>query len=353
MTVDLDTRMRDARDSLRGAADHLSPGRPGRPPRSLRPAAVVAVAAAAVLVVVGVAVRPDHHERLSTVIAPPSSVPRLVPAHMPPGVLAPVAGELPFPSPPPMDPFGPASVTLFGDPRAGDPFAKADLAVAVTGRDPGSEVGGERVTVRGRTGSVIDIGTAPFISWQEQPGTAVLIGSRTLDRAQLLAAADALVVRGGRVTLRSVPAGLPGRLDRVAEVPNFPIDGLTEEVMPLMRYGATGHLVGNQSNGEEDPSFYVLTAEGNAQDLALMRWITHADTPTRIRGHLGWAGAQSTDPTVRGLVWQEAPGVVAVAVGTGVDQRAMQETVAGLHPASAREWHALLAAGDKSGLLGG
>ena len=138
----------------------------------------------------------------------------------------------------------------------------------------------------------------------------------------------------------------------MAEVPGFPLEGLTETVMPLVRNAATGHFVGNESE-EEDPSYYLVTVKGDAADIAVARWITHADTPTRIRGHVGWAGAQPDDPTVRAIVWQEAPGVVAVALGTGVDQRVMQDTVAGLHPATDREWHALLAAGADSGTFGG
>ena len=362
MTVDLDTRMRAARDSLLGAADHVSPRRPTRPPRSLRPAAIVAVAVAMVLVVVGVAVRPDHQDSLRTVIVPPSTVPRLVPTHMPPGVLAPVVQELPFPSVPAgAEDFslGSATVTIYGDPRAADPFAAADLAVGVTRRDPGlqlggSEVGGHRVTVRGRSGLAFDIGTARFISWQERPGMAILIGSRTLEPNQVLAAADALVVRGGRVTLGPDPAGLRGPLDEVADVPDYPVEALTEAAMPLARNSAAGHLVGNQSAHEEDPSFYILTAKGDADDLALIRWVTHADTPTRTRGHRAWGDVEVADGIAeRTLVWQEAPGVVAVVVGTGIDQHQFEDAVAGLHPATGREWRSLLAATAKTDANGG
>jgi hypothetical protein len=355
MTVDLDTRMRTARDSLRRASQDLAPARPTSPPRSLRPVGVVAAAFLAVaLVVGGIVVRPDHDEGLSTVVAPTSTPPRLVPADVPEGVPDLLAFDLPLPRPgaPLLGPgFGPASIAIYGDPQADDPFATADLVVAVTAQDPTAGLGdADKVTVRGRTGTVIDVGgPARFISWEEEPGTFVLVGSHALDRKQLLTAADALVVKGGRATLGSVAASVPGPLDEIGEIADYPLSALVLGTMPMGRNSAPGHMVGNE-NDDYDHAFFVETAVGGPPDLAVIRWITHAGTPTRVRGHDGWAGVDPANAKQRALVWQEAPGVIAVAVGTGLDRRELLDTVDGLHPATDQEWQALLAAGTASGL---
>ena len=240
MTVDLDTRMRAAGDSLARASERLSPA---APPRSLRPlAGVVAVVVAAVALAAGtVTVLAVNDGDGESTVASGSAVARLVPDVVPEGVRPAGVVELPTD-----DAAGSGqSISVYGDPSTDDPFAESDLAILTTPAPLLYEEGGETVDVRGHDGLVTDaLPVATTVLWEEAEGLTVSVASRTLDVDQLVSIAEGLAVDAdaGTVDVGSLPDGLPGPLERVAAARvddvSFGIPGIG---LPV-RETTTGHV---------------------------------------------------------------------------------------------------------------
>jgi len=358
MTVDLDTRMRSAGDSLVRSSERLSPA---APPRSLRPVATLAAAAvAAVALAAGTATvvaggGSDGGDPATTA----TTVPRLLPDVLPDGLRSAGIVELPadeagFPT---------QSISVYGDPASEDPFAASDLAVLTIASPLLPYDQAERVTVRGHEGLVDDaLPFATTVYWEEAEGLTIGLASRSLDVDVLLAIAEGLAVDGDArtVDLGRLPDALPGPLAPVASADIQAVAlGLQATGLPLDESTA-GHVAAYQP---DDYAFFenalVATFAGNETDLAVLRWSTGASTATDVRGHAGWSGSyelpgfddgegivpESTGP-LSAVVWEEAPGVLVLVqtFGPTLDEaRAMAES---LRPATDDQWARMLRLGE-------
>jgi hypothetical protein len=357
MTVDLETRMRSASDSLMRASERLSPA---GPPRSLRPVAT-AVAVVVTVVALGagtVAIQAAGDDDAGDPATTSTTVPRLIPDAVPGGVRAAGVVELPTDSRGP----GTGSVSLYGDPAADDPFAAADLAI-LTVDGPLSDVGDETVAVRGREGRVGDVlPLATTVHWEEAEGFTIGVASRTLDVDQLVTIADGLAVDADARTVEigPLPDALPGPLSPVATADLAGVSFGIQGVSLPMQESTTGHLASYMPDdyGAFESAF-VATFTGDATDLAVLRWMGGTTTATEVRGHPGWSGSHelpgfddgegivpgSTGP-LSSVVWEEIPGVLVLVqtFGPGADEaRAMAES---LRPATGDEWARMLRLGE-------
>ena len=342
MTIDVDARMRAASGSLRRASERLpSPEVPPRPrvrPVTLAVAVLVVAALAAGMVVL----RHDDRERVTTDETP--TLPRLVPRELPEGLPPPTAVELPrVDSPLGLDS---AAITVYGDPNADDPFATADLAVLESDVDPWSPLPPENeepAAVRGHEGTSGDeprLGV--WVSWEEGPDRHLAVVSHTLDRGQLLAVAENLSVEGETAVLRSVPAGVPGPLERIGGVPDVLLTSVMLGMAPAARASAVGHMWGSETD-EYDQSLIVTASAGDASDVSVIRWLTLAGDPVDVGGHAGWLGADDRgDITRRTVVWEEPPGVIVVVQAAGLTEAELLGVAENLRPADDDEWEALL-----------
>ena len=278
MTVDLDTHMRSASESLVRASQRLSPA--GRP-RSLRPAATVvaavvsAVALAAGTVAIVAAADDDGRDPAATSM----TVPRLIADVVPNGLRPLGVVELPTD-----DADAPTqTISLYGDPTAGDPFAVSDLAVLTAAAPLPSDQVGEAVTVRGHDGLVDDaLPFATTVYWEEVEGFTVALASRTLDVDQLVAIAEGLAIDADArtVDIGPLPDALPGPLAPVAaadiEETTFGMQGAG---LPLEESTAGGHVAAYQSDEYGlFGSALVATFTGDATSLAVLRWLGGATT---------------------------------------------------------------------------
>jgi hypothetical protein len=366
MTVDVDTRMRSAGDSLVRASERLSPA---APPRSLRPIATVvagvvaAVALAAGTVAVMATGEDDGRDTYTS-----TSVPRLVPDVIPDGLRPSGVTELPLDAD--VVP-GSVPITVYGDPAADDPFADADLAIYTSGRpvvpDQRHELGEtDDVTVRGHAGLADEyVPSGVLLLWQEDPGLSIGMGSRTLDLDQLLAIAEGLVVDADArtVDLGPLPDGLAGTLAPVGSVDDFATSPAYAPVGLTVPASGGGYMAVYRPVDPEDlfTGASVAAFAGGADVLAVVRWMTFTDTATDVRGHPGWAGSYQLPPWDDGegivpgtenlfistLVWEEAPGVLALVqtFGADADARAMAES---LRPVTDDEWTRLVHLGQSA-----
>ncbi len=358
MTVDLDTRMRAAGDSLARASERLSPA---APPRSLRPlagvvAGVVAVVALAAGTVTVLAVSDGDGE---STVASGSAVARLVPDVVPEGVRPAGVVELPTD-----DAAGSGqSISVYGDPSADDPFAESDLAILTTPAPLLYEEGGETVDVRGHDGLVTDaLPVATTVLWEEAEGLTVSVASRTLDVDQLVSIAEGLAVDAdaGTVDVGSLPDGLPGPLERVAAARvddvSFGIPGIG---LPV-RETTTGHVAAYVP--DEYQLFghaFVAEISGDAADLAVLRWASGATTATEVRGRPGWSGSHElpgfddgegivpgSQGPLSALVWEEAPGMLILVQTFGPSEDEAWAMAESLRPATEDEWARMLRLGE-------
>ena len=350
MTVDVDARMRAASGSLRNASERLTPEVPPRP--RVRPVVVAVAVCAVVVLAAGMVALQRDDDRDRVTISETPTVPRLMPGDLPEGLPPPTAFELPMAG----SFFGTdsAAVTVYGDPAADDPFAVADLVVVESDVDAFSLVTPEDsdpVTVRGHQGSAgDDVRLGAWVRWDEAPDRHVLVASRTLDRGQLLAIAEGLAAGGGGTVLGSVPTGVPGPLERIGSIPDFPLSSLSLGLAPTTSASAVGHLVGSETD-DYDLGLFATTFGGDASDLAVVRWLSRASDEVDVRGHAGWTGLEEVGSTRRTLVWEESPGVVVVVQSTGLDAAELLDAAESLRPAGDEEWDALLS-GSATGATG-
>ena len=360
MSVELDSRLRAAGDALQRSAAPLSPSTPQ--PRSLRP---VTAAAAGVLVVVavvaGLAIGDGHPDESGT-LSPSPAVPQLIPEVLPEGLRPGGAVEL---ADAPDASRGAVAVDVYGDPTADDPFAAADLAI-YTADLPFVEdqlnhpAGSDPVTVRGHQGFVDEhLGDGLLAVWEESPGLTLGIASWSLDRAQLLAIAEGLDVdpAARTIELGALPDGLAGPLAPVGSAENVAVPPALTPLGVAVPASGDGHFAYYRTDDYLFPgSVVAATFAGEADALAVTRWLSAADTATDVRGGPGWAGSyqlapfddgegivpESEDVFVTTVVWEEEPGVVAsvqlFADGEG-DALAVAES---LRPATPDEWARLL-----------
>jgi hypothetical protein len=356
MTVDLDTRLRAAADALQRSAAPLSPSTPR--PRSLRPvAAAVAGMLAVAAVVAGVAIRdgrPDDAETLS----PSPVVPRLIAEVLPEGYRPGGAVDL-------ADAPGAVSVDVYGDPTADDPFAEADLAiytadVPLVGDPLNHPAGSDPVTVRGHDGFVdAHLGDGVLVVWEESAGLTVGVASWSLDRAQLLAIAEGLDVDAiaRTIELGPLPDDLAGLMSPIGSADDVVVPAALTPLGVALPPSGNGHLAYYETDDYLFPGSAVTAAfAGDAQAMAVTRWLSAADTPTDVRGRPGWAGSyqlppfddgegivpESEDLFVTTVVWEETPGVVGLVQLFGHGEGDALAVAESLRPATPDEWARLL-----------
>lgn len=356
MTVDLETRMRSASDSLVRASERLSPA---GPPRNLRPVATaVAAVVTVVALVAGMVAIQAAGDDAGDPATTSTTVPRLMPDTVPDGLRPAGVVELPTDTPGP----GTGSVSLYGDPAADDPFASADLAI-LTVDGPLSDVGDETVTIRGREGRVEDVPPFPTtVSWEEAEGFTIGVASRALDVDQLVTIADGLAVDADARTVRigPLPDALPGPLSPVATADlagvSFGIQGVS---LPVQESTA-GHIASYvpDDSGAFETAF-AATFTGDAADLAVLRWIGGADTATEVRGHPGWSGSYElpgfddgegivpgSEGSLSAVVWEEAPGVLVLVQTFGPEESEARAMAESLRPSTDDEWARMLRLGE-------
>jgi hypothetical protein len=342
MTTDLDTRLRAASDSLRRSVEGLSAD--GLPRRHRLP--LVAVALLVVLMVAAALVVLWDDDRRLDVATGSSEVPRLIAEDVPHGLAPTGAVELPL-----KDQIisSAASITVYGDPAADHPFAAVDLGVLVVDSET-FDTDGEPVTVRGRQGAASDDSRfGVTITWREDAATQIMLASHRLDRGQLLAIAEQLVVDGHTVTLGSVPSGLSGPLEQIGGMADLSLG----TALPVPE-SASGYMVGYQAENI-DRTIIAATFAGGASDLAVIRWMGRADRPADVRGHSAWVGAYELGATtatiggtvegstLRTLVWEESPGVVAVIQASDTTEAELLAIAESLRAASDEDWQSLIA----------
>jgi len=350
MTIDLDTRMRAAGESLRRASAGLAPDElPSR--RGLRAVGAVAAAAIVAATVVGALAALDHDSPAPRVeTSSPITVPRLIPDRLPEGVADLIRYDVPAWTDDVVRDhvfgYGPATLTLYGDPGADDPFAQADLLVLTTPIDlyavPLGGPSPEPVTVRGIAGET-DVWPilGQTVDWKEPDGLQVLVASQTLDEQQVLAAAEALEIADGAAHLDSLPPELPADLEEVATSSRFPLPTL------MLGMGWTGGLSAEGSLVSTLPAatgrtVAVSTFTGDGSDMAFLRWISTTTTPTEAHGHDAWqATYENMGGPVQWLFWQEAPDVVVVIQAGGLSAAEMTEVADNLRPLTDEEWNAM------------
>jgi hypothetical protein len=364
MTVDLDTRLRSAGDSLVRASERLSPA---VPPRSLRPVAavvagvvtVVALAAGSVAVL---ASGGDEGSVDQTVTGP--SVPRLIPDAIPEGLRP--AGVIELSTAGAGSPT--QSISVYGDPAADDPFAGSDLAILTTTVPLVPELqsveGAQPVDVRGHDGLVQAVlPFAPAVLWEEAEGLTIAVASRTLDVDQLVAVAEGLEVNADTraVDLGSLPGDLPGPLAPVASADLDEVFFGIQSVGLPAQDSTAGHLVGylpeNYDNFFANASVAELT--GDATDLAVLRWVSGATTATQVRGHRAWSGSHElpgfddgegivpgSQGPISAFVWEEAPGVLVLVQTFGPTEDEALALAESLRPATGDEWARMLRLGE-------
>ena len=163
------------------------------------------------------------------------------------------------------------------------------------------------------------------------PDGAVVLSSRSLDRAAIEAAARELDLDN----LAEPPAALAG-LDLVGE-------GQMGFSRPHGRPQRIGHLVGYQDE-EGSRSLTVTTAAGDDGDLASLRWQLGPEAEAvDVDGTTGWAGRPFGHGSAS-LAWQRADGVIVSLSGSGFEVEDLVEAAGSLRVATDEEWDALLEA---------
>ena len=360
MSVELDSRLRAAGDALQRSAAPLSPSTPR--PRSLRPVAAAAAGVLAVLAVVAaVAVldaRPDEAETLSPSLVVPQLIPDVLPEGFEPGGAVELTDALDA-SP------GAVAVDVYGDRTADDPFAAADLAIYTAdlpfvGDPLNHPAGSDPVTIRGHQGFVEEhLGDGALVIWEESPGLTVGIASWSLDRAQLLAIAEGLDVDPAvrTIELGPLPDGLAGPLAPLGSAGSVVVPPALTPLGVAVPASGNGHLAYYRTDDYLFPgSVVAATFAGDADALAVTRWLSAADTATDVRGRPGWAGSyqlppwddgegivpESEDLFVTTVVWEEEPGVVALVQRFGHGEGDALAVAESLRPATPDEWARLL-----------
>jgi hypothetical protein len=129
-----------------------------------------------------------------------------------------------------------------------------------------------------------------------------------------------------------------------------------------------GHLAYYRTDDYLFPgSVVAATFAGDAEALAVTRWLSAADTATVVRGHPGWTGSyqlppwddgagivpESEDLFVTTVVWEEEPGVIAAVQVFGHGEGDALAVAESLRPATPEQWARLLhlgASDDKAAL---
>jgi len=320
---------------------------PARRRAPLRRRAVVGVAAAVAFVLgvaAAVALQPDGggtppgREPDTSVDA--GDVPRLVPDRLPEGIEPFEAAELPLPADR-LD-YGRTDVTVYAD-TAGT----LDLGVIVVA-DETVGMGGTETTVRGgpgRTGTsseANDIGIPEvpggfeWVSWSESVDVEVTLASRSLPAEDLAALAESAEVDGTTVRLPDLPAGLTEQ----GVLEGMPFGGASYVPGAADGWYDTYYRPISPTPGVtlENPMAQVATFhDPDGRAAAAIRWMVDARfAPLPVRDGDAWVAETSTvdDQRTVTVVWEEAPGVIAVvqAAEIGIDE--VLDLVEGLAPAA-------------------
>lgn len=174
--------------------------------------------------------------------------------------------------------------------------------------------------------------------WHETDTVEVVLASRTLTVAQILAVAETLEIDAeGVISLGVLPDGLPGPLAELGRLHDDTVAATRE---------AVAHWVGYVDPSNPTGRFVdITTLAGDSAELMALVWELGAQTVVQVRGQDGWlavgAGAQvqaaGTQSRIE-LVWQEESGVLVHVTALGVEQDELLGLVANLETASADEW---------------
>jgi hypothetical protein len=338
----------------------VSDNQPGaREPRRTGMLAVVGIAAALALILGAALVLRDRGPSDDDVSNDPAVVPRLVldPDRIP-DVMATApafAADLPLPA----DQVSPgtATVAVYGDPAAEDPIDAANLAIIVVD-DETIGLDGDPVTLRGHearlgdSSQANDVGIAEqtrhfrWVSWHETEDVEITLASRTLRLEELMALADGLVVDRHAVRLGALPATLSGPLEPLGTLAGMPFDGA-----PYAPGTAPGHVVFYGSDG---PWLSITTFDGDPRQLDVIRWMTGATQPVVVRDTEAWFAQTAVGDGVLAftVVWQEAPGVIAVLQTDDASDDVLG-LADGLRTATDDEWSDLLGHPAEADTTGG
>jgi hypothetical protein len=319
-------------------------------PGHRRRAPLVVGIAAAVALLVGVALvlrSSSDDDGDADVSNDPGDVPRLVvdPTAVPAGFAddVPYAADLPL-GPDQVDP-GTTTMTLYGDPGLADPVLDVELAVIVV-EDETMGMDGTPTTVRGHAGrrgttsEFNDIGLADqeaginWLLWDETDDVEITLASRHLDPTTLDEIAATLQVDGADVRLGSLPRTVTSVLEPIGNLDGVPFLGA-----PYASGIAPGHTAfyGSVAGG---PTLQVATYVGDERNLAAIRWMARAEDPVELRETQGWIGQAPLDDggVMTTVVWEEAPGVLAVVQAGGMTADEALGIAGSLRAASPAEW---------------
>jgi hypothetical protein len=293
----------------------------------------------------------------------PESVPRLALDPATSSLDLPPAAATDLPLAPGDVDEGSASVVLYGDPAADDPFARGDLAVIVV-TDETVGMMGDEVQVRGHDGmaggpdATNDLGlvaasTDPgaadegfaWISWFETDSVEVTLASRSVAADDLATVAEALTIDGTAVTLGTLPPGVAG-----TEIGR--LEGLQFGGVGYAPDTAAGHSVFYGSI--EGATLMVSTYIADPDQLVVARWMADARQPAEVRGHPAWSSRTTSwnDQPTQILLWQESDDVVGVAQGSGLPEGELQQIADGLVSPTDAEWDAMPGSILESDFLG-
>lgn len=317
-------------------AQHPAPGR-----HRLRLVVAIGAVAAAVLAVVAIRsadkdedIRPI--ESTTTSVPPAGAAPRpLISAEPPDGLEILHAGDSRSFGPG----FGqPAEVqgTYYGDVTSPEPTNDVVIMTFLFDQVVVESPQAVDVTVRGRPGRarppVEDpdalAPAAALVGWMEGSGRSVVIASRSLDVDALLALADGLVERDGKMVLGDVPAGM-------GPFPETDVAAGAALARRSVAYTGPGEVFVD-GGPRLEASVYV---DGVSDTIELF-WIYALDAErVQVRGHDGLFFADA----VQVLTWEEAPGVrVEIFAMPDITRDELIAFAETLRPATDEEWTTLV-----------
>ena len=359
MTTDLETRLHMMGGALRHSVGDDTPPRRNRPPGRARMVVGVPLVAVAALAAV-LAVRGG--DPVDVTAAPVVSLRGLIPETPPQGLelswagqqaaqagatpegdVAAAGGAVNDLAAGPVDLY----TYLYGDASATVPFATDDLVVnvweaaaeapvfdaaAAAAALPGSVV----ETVQGQQALVCDLATCAAdavpavnsVRWQTQQGIQAVAASQSLTVEQLLALADGITIDGTAVALGTLPSGIDGPLEEVANLEDSVVDGARQ---------VAAYWVGYVDAADPTRALDVTTLTGSTDELEALVWSLGATELVDLRGADGYLAVDEAGDAVE-LVWQEADGVLAHVTAVGMSRDEVVAVAQGLRWVADGEW---------------
>jgi hypothetical protein len=291
------------------------------------------VAAAAVVVAVaaaGVAFGLRDRDAPSTVAG--GSADYLVAGWLPDGMSAHSATPLGGLSADAAAPVG-GEVAAYGDGAAADPWAGPVISVAVSD-DPRDVRGGEAVTIGDRDARLEEGADGLIVKWDIEGGRLVVRGNAQVDRATLLAAAEA-----ADDSPAISAAGLPAAF---VEIGRGPLDGMMGPAGAGYVGDAEGLLLSYGPDPFQQGEVHVMVFQrpGSESAVDLARLTTPGARSHEVRGHHAVVGG--SEGTELFVQWREPSGLVTTVAGNGVDEATLLRIAEGLRHAEPGEIESLI-----------